>query len=141
MQGRDGRLSVPAGVLQARAGRWLGGEVLAFARSTIGDATIRNMRIDVDIEWLAWDDWNREHISKHAVTVDEVEEVISRRTIRSSTYKGRLLLVGSTVTGQMISVVAGPSPGQLGSFNVFTARPASRPERRRYDQETREVEP
>lgn len=29
------------------------------------------------IDHLAWDDWNRQHLTKHSVTPDEVEQVIA----------------------------------------------------------------
>jgi len=45
---------------------------------------------------IVWDDWNREHIQRHAVAVHEVDEVLARRTIRKLTDKGRLLLIGTT---------------------------------------------
>lgn len=99
------------------------------------------MRIDHEIERLVWDDWNREHIGKHAVAIREVEEVVARRTIRKLTYKGRLLLIGSTVAGRMLSIVVGPGPDQPGSCYVFSARPASRPERRLYEREAEGVQP
>lgn len=94
------------------------------------------MRIDSKIERLVWDDWNRAHIGKHAVEIQEVEETAVRQSIRKLTYKGRLMLIGSTVAGRMISIIVGPVPDQPGSFYVFSARPASRTERLRYERET-----
>lgn len=90
------------------------------------------MRIDVEIERLMWDDWNREHIRKHGVTADEAAEAVVRRGIREDTYKGRQQLIGSTVAGRILSVIIGPVPDEPGSFYVFSARPASSTERRRY---------
>ena len=98
------------------------------------------MRIDQEIERLVWDDWNRGHIHRHAVAVDEVEDAVARRRIREDSYKGRQQLIGSTVAGRVLSVIIGPVPDQPGSFYVFTARPASNSERRRYTQDTEEVQ-
>ena len=92
------------------------------------------MRIGQGIEWLLWDDCNREHIGKHAVAVHEVEEVVAGRWIREETYKGRAQLIGSTARGRILSVIVGPVPNQVGAYYVFSARPASSSERRRYDQ-------
>jgi hypothetical protein len=36
----------------------------------------------LSIDWLHWDDWNRDHIAKHAVLPEEVEEVIAGSTGR-----------------------------------------------------------
>jgi len=92
------------------------------------------MRTDVEIERIVWDDWNREHIQKHAVTVDEVEDAVSRRRSREDTYKGRQQLIEATAQERILTVIIGPVPHQPGSFYVFSARPASSKERRRYAQ-------
>ncbi len=88
------------------------------------------------IAMLVWDDWNREHISKHHVTSAEAEEAVSGDPIASQGYKGRLVLTGPTSTGRMLTVVIGGVPGQAGSYYVFSARPASREERTRYHEQT-----
>ena len=49
---------------------------------------------------LVWDEWNRDHIAKHGVTPSEVEEVV------------------------------GAVPGKTGFYYPFSARSASRKERR-----------
>jgi uncharacterized DUF497 family protein len=92
-----------------------------------------------EVEQLNWDDWNREHIARHGVTIDEVEAVIRGETLVQATYKQRFLVLGATQAGRMLAVVIGPVPGQHGAFYTFTARPASRAERRLY-QHAREYE-
>jgi uncharacterized DUF497 family protein len=87
------------------------------------------------IDALDWDDWNREHIAKHAVTTDEVEEVVSGRAIFRASYKNRIAVTGPTQFGRMLTVVIGESPRQAHRYYVFSARPASRGERRDYDPE------
>ncbi len=84
------------------------------------------------IERLVWDGWNREHIRKHAVSVGEVEEVVAGRWTPEDTYKGRQQLVGSTAAGRILSVILGRVPNQTDAYYVFSARPASSMERRRY---------
>ena len=85
---------------------------------------------------LLWDDWNRDHISKHAVLPAEAQEVVSGNAMVRRTYKQRLQLIGPTLAGRMLSVIIGADPDQLGAYDVFSARPASRKERALY-RETR----
>lgn len=78
---------------------------------------------------LLWDDWNRDHISKHAVLPAEAQEVVSGNAMVRRTYKQRLQLIGPTLAGRMLSVIIGADPDQPGAYDVFSARPASRKER------------
>jgi uncharacterized DUF497 family protein len=84
------------------------------------------------IHALDWDDWNRNHISKHAVTEDEVGEVISGEAIYRASYKNRIAVTGPTQAGHILTIVIGESPRQTHLYYVFSARPASRSERRDY---------
>jgi uncharacterized DUF497 family protein len=86
------------------------------------------------IERLHWDDWNRDHIAKHAVQPEEEEEVIAGLPNVNETYKQRLQLVGPTIAGRMLAVVVGAVPDRPGNYYVFSARPASRKEREAYEQ-------
>ena len=83
---------------------------------------------------LHWDDWNRDHIAKHAVLPEEAEEVVAGLPTVNETYKQRLQLVGPTVAGRMLSIVVGAVPDRPGTYYVFSARPASRKERGMYEQ-------
>ena len=87
------------------------------------------------IEGLDWDDWNRDHIKKHAVTQDEVEEVVSAMAIYRASYKNRIAVTGPTQAGRVLTVVIGESPREARRYYVFSARPASRNERRDYEQQ------
>jgi uncharacterized DUF497 family protein len=84
---------------------------------------------------LFWDDWNREHIAKHGVLPREAEEVVAGAPKVRETYKQRLQLVGPTFARRMLTVIAGGVPNQPGVYYVFSARPASRKERKFYDQQ------
>ena len=84
-----------------------------------------------EIEQLVWDIWNTEHIATHAVTRDDVKEAISGDTVTRATYKNRFLVLGPS-HGRLLAVVIGPVPGQPGAYYTFSARPASRSERRYY---------
>ena len=86
------------------------------------------------IDRLLWDDWNREHIAKHAVLPEEAEEVIAGLPRVTESYKQRLQLVGPTLAGRMPSIVIGAVPYRPGVYYVFSARSASRKERGMYDQ-------
>jgi uncharacterized DUF497 family protein len=93
------------------------------------------------IDRLEWDDWNRAHIAKHAVKPIEAEEVVAGQSLVRETYKQRLQLVGPTMEGRMLTVVIGPVPGQAGVYYVFSARPASRQERKLFEIEKGKLTP
>jgi uncharacterized DUF497 family protein len=86
-----------------------------------------------EIERLAWDDWNEDHISKHHVSRSEVEEAISGETIARATYKNRFLVLGRTRAGRLLAIVIGPEPGKPLVYYTFSARSANRSERRLFD--------
>jgi uncharacterized DUF497 family protein len=81
---------------------------------------------------LIWDDWNREHVRKHGVSIDSIESVFAGDPIAFPSYKDRLLMIGPDSRGNMRTVIVGQVPGSDGAWYVFSARPASRKERQRY---------
>jgi len=81
------------------------------------------------IKLLFWDDWNREHIGKHHVTVEEAEEAVFSEAVVTPTYKDRYQVIGPTSSGRVLSVIVGQVPDRPGHYYVFRARPASRKER------------
>ncbi len=84
------------------------------------------------IDRLDWDDWNREHISKHDVLPEEAEEAVAGSPVFRETYKQRYQALGPTLAGRMLSVILGQVPNRAHVFYVFSARSASRAERRIY---------
>lgn len=80
------------------------------------------------IKQLIWDDWNVEHISGHKVSVDEVEEVCRLSTEALKTYKERLVILGKTKKGRLLTIVLGPKG--KGKYYIVTARDMSKKERR-----------
>jgi uncharacterized DUF497 family protein len=90
------------------------------------------MSATFSIQRLQWDAWNRDHIAKHGVTIEEVSEVVAGKWFARETYKGRTLLIGFTDSRRMLAVVVGPVPNEINVYYVFSARPASRKERRDY---------
>jgi uncharacterized DUF497 family protein len=89
-----------------------------------------------EVDRLDWDEWNIEHIAKHGITREQVEQVIaSGETIARESRKNRFLVLGPTREGQLLAVVFGPTPNEPGAFYTFSARTASRQERRFYHQQ------
>lgn len=87
----------------------------------------------LNIEHLDWDDWNREHIAKHHVLPSEVEEMIATSVVVRETYKQRHQVLGPTLSGRILSVIVGLVPNHQHTYYVFSARSASRSERKIYD--------
>ena len=98
---------------------------------------------EVKIERLSWDERNRAHIARHGVSAREVEEAIVNRPVFRRSYKNRFVVVGPTFADppRVITAVVGEDPNQPGVYYPFTARPASRQERRRYQAATQGGEP
>jgi uncharacterized DUF497 family protein len=80
---------------------------------------------------LLWDLWNVDHIARHEVTVDEVDEICQQNPITSETYAGRLRLIGRTQGGKILTVILSPQ-SEEGVYYPVTARTASRKERQLY---------
>ena len=88
------------------------------------------------VDRLDWDDWNTEHISRHGVTQEDVENAChSNPVLYKQSYKDRLVILGPDTDGRILAVVIGQVPDESkGVFYVFTARPADRLERRYFHQ-------
>lgn len=80
------------------------------------------------IKKLIWDEWNVNHIKKHKVSVDEVEEVCQKIKKSFKSYRGRLIILGKTKKSRLLTVALAPE-GQ-GKYYVVTARDMSHKERR-----------
>ena len=86
----------------------------------------------IDVRHLIWDAWNSEHIARHGVVPDEVEAVCHGQPVVSETYEGRLRVVGPMDQQRMLTIILAPKGD--GAYYPVTARPASRKERRRYQE-------
>lgn len=87
----------------------------------------------IKIKTIVWDDWNREHIKKHKVSVNEVEKAGKRVIYHRETEKNRFLVV--TRSGKRIITLI---VRRLESTKYFlvTARDASKKERKKvYEKE------
>jgi uncharacterized protein len=85
------------------------------------------------IRRLSWDPGNIAHIARHDVTVDEAEEACHGDPITLQSYAGRIIVIGPTRAGRMLTVVLDPEDSDV--YYVVTARSASRKERRYYQQQ------
>jgi uncharacterized protein len=85
------------------------------------------------IEHLVWDDWNREHIARHNVTPEEVEQVINNEYVFFPSYKGRVVILGLTDAGRALHITL--AARGTGIYYVVTGRVADRKERAYYQQQ------
>ena len=85
----------------------------------------------VIVRHLQWEEWNEDHIARHGITRDDVEEVCHGNPAEDDTYDDRLRLVGPNAVGNLLTIILAPKPGP-GVYYVVTARPAAKKERRLY---------
>ena len=77
---------------------------------------------------IAWDERSEDHIARHGIAPDEVEEAIDGyREFRR--HGNRYIAIGQTYSGRYLTVVLEREPG--GYWYVVTARPSTNTERRR----------
>jgi len=90
----------------------------------------------VEIRQLVWDEWNIGHIKKHKVSADEVEEAVDFEIKTFVSYKDRILVLGRTKKGRLLTVILAPEDKQSlmlrnkQRYYVVTARDMSRKEKR-----------
>lgn len=66
------------------------------------------------IRKLIWDAWNIQHIARHHITQDEVEEICHGfHIILRGQKKGRLILIGETEAKRIIGVVIETKGGEI----------------------------
>jgi uncharacterized DUF497 family protein len=86
------------------------------------------------IENLQWDEFNINHISRHNITPEEVEEVFFNGDISPRIERGRnnrYYILGQTFSGQYIFVVS-EYLGK-GKIRPITARDMTASERKRFE--------
>lgn len=79
------------------------------------------------IKHLVWDDYNKKHIKKHNVTVEDIEKVSKSVIIHKKAKKGRYLITGR-VGKRLLSAII--SRKGIGIYYPITARDAAKRERR-----------
>lgn len=85
---------------------------------------------------LIWDEWNREHIKKHKISVDEVEEAYILYELVAKAKRGRVEIISKIHNGRMITVFLS-FDRQDGPYLV-SARDSSKKERRIYYEKIQE---
>ena len=81
----------------------------------------------IKIKTLVWDSYNIEHIKKHNVTIDEVEEVAKNIITHKKAKLARYLIIGRV--GSRIISVAVHRRG-VGIYYPVTARDSAKKERK-----------
>lgn len=81
----------------------------------------------VTVKYLVFDEYNLEHIKKHNVTREEIEEIGKNFLYHRKTHTGRYLAVGR-VNKRIITLVIRRI--SVGKYYLITARDASKKERK-----------
>ena len=81
----------------------------------------------IKISSLHWNERNLEHITKHSVTREEVEEAICHILAHRQGYAGRIVLIGRSAK-RLLSVIV--SKETSGRYYIVTARDADKKERK-----------
>lgn len=68
------------------------------------------------VKGLIWDDWNKEHIAKHGISLEKVEELCHGKHEVVESYRKRLLITGKTKQGKVIAIVLSPEDRNLQSY-------------------------
>jgi uncharacterized protein len=82
----------------------------------------------VNVDNLIVEEGRDDHIARHNVSLDEVDQVVFGRPYWRRVRDGRFILLGQTVGGRYLAVVVAPRGN--GNFALVTARDASLEERR-----------
>ena len=92
----------------------------------------------IKVKKLIWDEYNREHIKRHEVSVEEVEEIRKNYLVHKKGKKGRYLMIGRCGS-RILSVVINRK--ETGIYYPVTAYDADKPERRiLYEKESKQKE-
>ena len=84
----------------------------------------------VRVAAIDWTDASIEHIARHGVDPDEVDEVVFGPRYATRSRNNTYRLVGRTLAGRYLTVILAPRGGGL--FYVVTARDANPGERRAF---------
>ncbi len=84
----------------------------------------------IKIKALIWTEGNIEHIKKHNVEVDEVEELCTGIFYDEPSYSNRISITGRIKSQRELTVIIAEEAE--GCYRIITARDASRKERRKF---------
>lgn len=82
------------------------------------------------IRYFEWDDDNEDHIARHGVETDEVEEVFVDRHRLYRSREGRYVAMGRSAAGRYLFVVF--EKRESGTIRVTTARNMSEKEKKHF---------
>lgn len=80
----------------------------------------------ISVNGLVWDEWNREHLARHKISPEEVEEVCNGEYSITESYRKRILIIGKTKKDKKIAIVLSSEDRNLepydnGIYYVITA--------------------
>ena len=70
----------------------------------------------LSVEGLIWDEWNKDHIAKHNVTPEEVEEICHGKHQAILSFRGRIQLSGNTKSGKKLIIILSPEDRNLKKY-------------------------
>lgn len=79
---------------------------------------------------IEWDEDSVDHIARHGVEPEEVEELLASRHLWNRAKKGTYLALGRSASGRYLMAVLARRPSK--SYYVVTARDMSDTERKRF---------
>lgn len=82
----------------------------------------------VRVKELIWDEYNSDHISKHSVSTEEVEQVCKGIIIARFGHSHRYLIIGKTKKKRILTIFLAQKA--KGVFYPVSARDSSHRERR-----------
>ena len=72
---------------------------------------------------LIWDGWNREHLTRHHISPEEVEEVCHSQHKVVESYRKRLVIKGKTKANRSLYIVLSPEDENLKPYGEGTYYP------------------
>lgn len=84
--------------------------------------------MDTENLTLIWDDFNKDHLNKHSVSVNEVREACHNILGKFPAKNDRFLLIGKTKNDRVISMIAAVKGST--SIYIVTARDTSKNEKK-----------
>lgn len=82
------------------------------------------------VRGLVWDEWNVEHVARHGVAVEEVEQVCLSSPFVTKASSRTFRAIGQSWAGHYLTVIL--SSRGRGTYYTVTAREATQQERRLY---------
>lgn len=65
---------------------------------------------------LMWDHWNKEHLNRHGITIEEVEEVCHGKYKVIENYRKRIQMIGKTRNGKTLTIILSPEDRKLKAY-------------------------